>query len=57
MHTAFEASFNPARILFGPGTSARVAEEISRQGRTRARVLSTPLQKADGLARTWPCRS
>jgi maleylacetate reductase len=32
----------PARIVFGPGTSARVGEEVARLGRSRALVVSTP---------------
>ncbi|MFQ8430663.1 maleylacetate reductase [Amaricoccus sp. W119] len=41
---------NPARIVFGPGTLSRVAEEVAGQGGTRALVLSTPHQKADAEA-------
>ena len=46
MPTPFSASFNPGRILFGPGTSARAGEEIAGLGCARALVLSTPFQKA-----------
>jgi maleylacetate reductase len=50
MQTAFEASFNPARILFGSGTSARVGDEVARLGCARALVLSTRFQQADAEA-------
>jgi alcohol dehydrogenase class IV len=40
----FEA--NPARVIFGQGTRARVAAELDRLGITRAIVLSTPAQAA-----------
>ena len=46
----FEASFNPGRIVFGPGTLARVGEEVARLGCTRALVLSTPFQRGDAEA-------
>lgn len=46
----FEASFNPGRILFGPGTLTRVGEEVARLGCSRAFVLSTPFQRADAEA-------
>jgi maleylacetate reductase len=46
----FEASFNPGRILFGPGTSARIGDEVMRLGCTRPLVLSTAFQKADAVA-------
>lgn len=46
----FEACFNPGRILFGAGSSARAAEEIARLGCQRALVLSTPLQRSDAEA-------
>lgn len=35
---------NPARVLFGPGTRTRLAEEVSSLGAKRAVVLSTPEQ-------------
>ena len=50
MVTAFEASFNPGRILFGSGASARIGPEIARLGCSRALVLSTAFQKADAAA-------
>ena len=39
---------NPSRVLFGSGTSAQLAEEISAMGCSRALLLSTPQQA--GLA-------
>ena len=50
MTAPFTASFHPARIIFGPGTLAQVADEIAGQGCARALVLSTPFQKADAEA-------
>lgn len=50
MTSAFVASFNPARVLFGPKTLGAVADEIAGQGCGRALVLSTPFQKADAEA-------
>ncbi len=50
MVAAFEASFNPGRVLFGPGSSARISAEVARLGCSRALVLSTPFQKADAEA-------
>ena len=54
MVAPFLGSFNPARIIFGPGEIRRVADEISGLGATRALVLSTSAQQADAeaLART-----
>lgn len=48
----FQATFNPARILFGPERLGDVAAEIAGQGASRALILSTPFQKddADALA-------
>ena len=46
MPNAFTYQINPARIVFGPGTLARVAEEITGQGCRRALILSTPFQKS-----------
>lgn len=43
----FSYDVNPARILFGPGRSAEVGDEIERLGCKRALVLSTPFQSAD----------
>ena len=42
---AFTCTLNPARVLFGPGRSAEVAQELHRAGCRRALVLSTPFQK------------
>ena len=50
MTAPFVAQFNPARVLFGPGTLARVGDEIAGQGCGRVLVLSTPHQKADAEA-------
>lgn len=47
MPSAFTYQVNPARIVFGPGALARVAEEVTGQGCRRALILSTPLQKPD----------
>lgn len=46
----FKASFNPARVIFGPGTLGTVAAEMEGQGACRALVLSTPFQRADAEA-------
>ena len=40
----------PARVVFGAGTLARVAEEVQRLGCGRALVLSTPPQERDARA-------
>jgi alcohol dehydrogenase class IV len=40
----------PQRIVFGSGTLAAVGEEITRLGRSRALVLSTPQQEATAAA-------
>lgn len=45
--TAFTYTANPARIVFGPGSLSRVAEEVRGLGGRRALVLATPFQKAD----------
>ena len=47
MTAPFQGDFNPARILFGPGTLSAVGDEIEGQGCSRALVLSTPFQKAE----------
>lgn len=44
MEFVYEA--NPARVIFGKGSRARVAEELDRLGISRAIVLSTPAQAA-----------
>lgn len=50
MVASFQSTFNPARIIFGPGKLDTVAAEIKGQGGTRALILSTPFQKADAEA-------
>lgn len=50
MVAPFQSSFNPARIIFGPGSLSAVGDEIEGQGGSRALVLSTPFQKADAEA-------
>ncbi|MBS0505981.1 MAG: maleylacetate reductase [Proteobacteria bacterium] len=50
MTTPFSYDINPARIVFGPGTLARVGDEIKRLGASRALILSTPFQQADAQA-------
>ena len=50
MTLSFIYASSPARILFGCGTRARLADEIGRLGRGRALVLATPFQKADAEA-------
>ena len=54
MIAPFQGSFNPARVLFGPGELRRVADEIAVLGVNSALVLSTSRQRADAeaLART-----
>ena len=49
---SFTCRTNAARIVFGAGSLARIAEEVAGQGGTRALVLSTPGRRADaeGLA-------
>ena len=47
---AFTYAVNPARIVFGAGRSAAVAEEVARLGCRRALVLSTPFQRAEAEA-------
>ena len=42
---------NPSRVLFGSGTSAQLAEEISAMGCSRALIISTP-QQADLAEKT-----
>lgn len=47
INLAFTYTANPARIVFGSGSLARVADEIRQLGATRALVLSTPFQRED----------
>ncbi|WP_298937288.1 maleylacetate reductase [uncultured Ruegeria sp.] len=46
----FTYSANPARVLFGRGTTAKAAEELDHLGVKRALVLTTPQQRASGEA-------
>lgn len=45
--TTFTYTANPARIVFGPGSLSRVADEIHELGGTRALLLPTPFQRED----------
>lgn len=45
----FVYTANPARILFGPGSRARIADEIRRLECRRALVLSTPTRRDAAL--------
>lgn len=49
---SFIYNAHPARVIFGSGTLAYLADEIARLGTSRALVLSTPEQagQAEGLA-------
>lgn len=42
----FVYNANPSRVIFGPGSRAKVGEELERLGISRAIVLSTPDQSA-----------
>jgi maleylacetate reductase len=44
----FTFTADPVRVVFGRGTSLNVADEVKRLGKSRALVLTTPQQKADG---------
>ena len=46
----FAYTSDPVRVVFGRGTSTRIADEVKRLGCSRALVLTTPQQKADGAA-------
>ncbi|NVO25577.1 maleylacetate reductase [Donghicola mangrovi] len=46
----FICTFNPARIVFGVGKRATIAEELEALGVSRALVLSTQFQKQDAEA-------
>lgn len=48
--TAFIYEANPARIIFGAGTIAKLPDEISRLGLNRVLVVATPPQAADADA-------
>jgi alcohol dehydrogenase class IV len=54
MNPAFLFRANPARVLFGQGTLAKVSDELMNLGITRALVLSTPYQEdqANSLAQS-----
>lgn len=43
----FTYTANPARIVFGPGSLAQLADEVRQLGGSRALVLSTPFQRED----------
>jgi len=43
----FVYTANPARVVFGPGSLDRVAEEVARLGRGRAFVLASPSLSAE----------
>lgn len=45
----FVYTANPARILFGPGSLARIADEVSLLDCRRALVLATPSRREDAL--------
>jgi maleylacetate reductase len=47
MVDAFTFATNSARIVFGPGTLAKVADELTGLGARRALILSTPSQKPE----------
>ena len=49
---AFTCCVNPARVVFGAGSVARLADELRGARRSRALILATPLQKdaAEALA-------
>ncbi|BBI54626.1 hypothetical protein HORIV_70470 [Vreelandella olivaria] len=47
MPYSFLYSAHPARIVFGPGSLAQIADEVRRLKCTRALVLSTPFQRED----------
>lgn len=47
MSDSFTCTLNPARIVFGAGALARLAEEIGRLGCQRALLLATPFQAGD----------
>lgn len=55
MPNAFTYQINPARIVFGPGTLARVAEEITGQGCRRALINSRFSQYQLVFQELFPC--
>lgn len=50
MSLSFNYQGSPAQIVFGAGASKRVGEWIEKIGASRALILTTPHQKADGEA-------
>lgn len=46
----FTYTADPVRVIFGRGTLSRVGDEIRRLGKSRALVLTTPQQKAEGAS-------
>lgn len=48
MIESFSYDVNPARVVFGVGTMAKLCGELERLGLTRALVLTTPFQKQVG---------
>ena len=46
----FVCTSNPARIVFGTGSMARLADELRAAGRRRALILSTPFQRDAAMA-------
>ena len=50
MSLSFVYQGSPAHIVFGEGSSNRVGEWVEKLGASRALVLTTPHQKADGEA-------
>lgn len=50
MATSFVYTASPSRVIFGPGASLKVAEELSRQGLKAALILSTPHQTNEANA-------
>ena len=47
---AFSYTADPVRVVFGRGTSDKIADEVRRLGRARALVLTTPQQMQQGAA-------
>lgn len=47
MSMQFTCNLNPARIVFGTGSSSTVLDEVAKLGCRRALVLATPFQKAE----------
>lgn len=47
---AFTYASQPVRVVFGQGTLGEISSELERLGRSRALVLTTPQQAAEGQA-------